>query len=101
MGRASSTHRPVGDYLPSLRIDGATRPLTAHDLLTRSGRLARGSLFPGDPAFRPARRGARHRFHYCNMAFRRSATCSQLDGRPLSACFRARILDRHEFDPNR
>src|SRR5580692_2856342 len=27
-------HRPIAEYLPWLRFDGATRPLTTHDLLT-------------------------------------------------------------------
>ena len=87
-------HRPIREYLPSLRLDGLTRPLTAHDLLTHSAALPDGPLFPADPAFR-------HRataepgtfFHYCNMGYEALGDLlAQLDGRPLSECFRARII---------
>jgi len=87
-------HRPIREYLPSLRLDGLTRPLTAHDLLTHSAALPDGPLFPADPAFRyraTAEPGTF--FHYCNMGYEALGDLlAQLDGRSLSECFRARIL---------
>ena len=87
-------HRPVGDYLPWLRFDPATRPITPHDLLTHSAALPDGPLFPADPAFRHRATAAPGTFfHYCNMAYEAlGLLLSQLDGRPLAECFRARIL---------
>lgn len=41
-------HRPLEQYLPWLRFDGLGRSLTAHDLLTHSGGLPDGPLFPTD-----------------------------------------------------
>ena len=87
-------HRPVGDYLPWLRFDPATRPITPHDLLTHSAALPDGPLFPADPAFRHRATAAPGTFfHYCNMGYEAlGLLLSQLDGRPLAECFRARIL---------
>jgi len=87
-------HRPIGDYLPWLRFDPATRPITAHDLLTHSAALPDGPLFPTDPAFRHRATAAPGTFfHYCNMGYEAlGLLLSQLDGRPLPECFRARIL---------
>jgi len=88
-------HRPVLDYLPTLRLDGLTRPLTAHDLLTHSAALPDGELFPADPAFRyrsTAEPGTF--FHYCNMAFDALGhLVAKLDGRSLAESFRARIFE--------
>jgi CubicO group peptidase (beta-lactamase class C family) len=88
-------HRPLGDYLPWLRFDAATRPITAHDLLTHSAALPDGPLFPADPAFRHRATAAPGTFfHYCNMGYEAlGLLLSQLDGRPLAECFRARILE--------
>jgi D-alanyl-D-alanine carboxypeptidase len=88
-------HRPVGDYLPWLRFDAASRkPITPHDLLTHSAALPDGPLFPADPAFRHRATAAPGTFfHYCNMGYEAlGLLLSQLDGRPLAECFRARIL---------
>jgi D-alanyl-D-alanine carboxypeptidase len=87
-------HRPVGDYLPWLRFDPAARAITAHDLLTHSAALPDGPLFPADPAFRHRATAAPGTFfHYCNMGYEAlGLLLSQLDGRPLAECFRARIL---------
>jgi CubicO group peptidase (beta-lactamase class C family) len=87
-------HRPVREYLPWLRFDAATRPLTAHDLLTHSAALPDGPLFPADPAFRYRATAAPGTFfHYCNMGYEAlGLLLTELDGRPLAACFRARIL---------
>ena len=87
-------HRPVGEYLPWLRFDPATRPITAHDLLTHSAALPDGPLFPADPAFRHRATAAPGTFfHYCNMGYEAlGVLLSQLDGRPLAECLRARIL---------
>jgi CubicO group peptidase (beta-lactamase class C family) len=87
-------HRPIDDYLPWLRFDAATRPLSAHDLLTHSAALPDGPLFPTDPAFRYRATAAPGTyFHYCNMGYEAlGLLLAQLDGRPLAAAFRARIL---------
>ncbi len=88
-------HRPVGEYLPWLRFDPTSRkPITAHDLLTHSAALPDGPLFPADPAFRHRATAAPGTFfHYCNMGYEAlGVLLSQLDGRPLAECFRARIL---------
>jgi CubicO group peptidase (beta-lactamase class C family) len=87
-------HRPIAEYLPWLRFDGATRPLTTHDLLTHSAGLPDGPLFPTDPAFRyRAGSAPGTHFHYCNMGYDAMGhLLAQLDGRPLPSCFRARIL---------
>ena len=87
-------HRPVGDYLPWLRFDPATRPITPHDLLTHSAALPDGPLFPADPAFRHRATAAPGTFfHYCNMAYEAlGLLLSHVDGRPLAECFRARVL---------
>jgi D-alanyl-D-alanine carboxypeptidase len=87
-------HRPVREYLPWLRFDAATRPITAHDLLTHSAALPDGPLFPADPAFRYRATAAPGTFfHYCNMGYEAlGLLLTELDGRPLAACFRARIL---------
>ncbi len=87
-------HRPILDYLPTLRLDGLTRPLTSHDLLTHSAGLPDGLLFPGDPAFRHRGTAAPgHVFHYCNMGYEAlGLLLAELDGRSLAESFRARIL---------
>jgi|HubBroStandDraft_1064217.scaffolds.fasta_scaffold01697_4 CubicO group peptidase (beta-lactamase class C family) len=88
-------HRPVADYLPWLRFDPSSRgPITPHDLLTHSAALPDGPLFPADPAFRHRATAAPGTFfHYCNMGYEAlGLLLSQLDGRPLAECFRARIL---------
>jgi D-alanyl-D-alanine carboxypeptidase len=87
-------HRPIGEYLPWLRFDPATRPITAHDLLTHSAALPDGALFPADPAFRHRATAAPGTlFHYCNMGYEAlGLLLSQLDGRALAESFRARIL---------
>ncbi|MGC1523435.1 MAG: serine hydrolase domain-containing protein [Steroidobacteraceae bacterium] len=88
-------HRPIGDYLPWLRFDPTSqKPITAHDLLTHSAALPDGPLFPADPAFRHRATAAPGTFfHYCNMGYEAlGVLLSQLDGRPLAECFRARIL---------
>ena len=87
-------HRPIREYLPWLRFDAATRPLTAHDLLTHSAALPDGALFPADPALRYRATAAPGTFfHYCNMGYEALGhLLSQLDGRPLAECFRARVL---------
>jgi CubicO group peptidase (beta-lactamase class C family) len=87
-------HRPILEYLPWLRFDSATRPLTAHDLLTHSAGLPDGILFPADPALRHRATSAPGTvFHYCNMGYEALGhLLVKMDGRPLAACFRARIL---------
>ena len=87
-------HRPIREYLPWLRFDAATRPLTAHDLLTHSAALPDGALFPADPAFRYRATAAPGTFfHYCNMGYEAlGCLLAQLDGRPLGESFRARVL---------
>ncbi len=87
-------HRPIRQYLPWLRFDAATRPLTAHDLLTHSAALPDGPLFPTDPAFRHRANAAPGTyFHYCNMGYEAlGQLLSELDGRPLAASLRARLL---------
>ena len=91
---ALDLHRPIRKYLPWLPFDEGSRPLTAHDLLTHSAALPDGPLFPADPTlrYRPtAAPGAF--FHYCNMGFDALGhLLASLDGRPLDASFRARIL---------
>jgi D-alanyl-D-alanine carboxypeptidase len=88
-------HRPIRQYLPWLRFDAATRPLTAHDLLTHSAALPDGPLFPTDPALRHRANAAPGSyFHYCNMGYEALGhLLSELDGRPLAASFRARLLE--------
>jgi CubicO group peptidase (beta-lactamase class C family) len=88
-------HRPIRGYLPWLRFDAATRPLTAHDLLTHSSALPDGALFPTDPGFRHRPTAAPGTFfHYCNMGYEALGhLLAQLDGRPLAECFRARLLE--------
>lgn len=87
-------HRPVLDYLPGLRLDGLTRPLAAHDLLTHSAGLPDGELFPADPAFRHRATAAPGTlFHYSNMAYEAlGLLLARLDGRSLAESFRARLL---------
>ncbi len=87
-------HRPILEYLPWLRFDAATRPLTAHDLLTHSAALPDGALFPTDPAYRYRATAAPGTFfHYCNMGYEALGhLLAQLDGRSLAASFRARLL---------
>lgn len=86
--------RPIDDYLPGLRIDGVTKPLTPHDFLTHSAGLPDGQLFPGDPSFRhraTAEPGTY--FHYSNMAYEAlGLLLEKIDGRPIAESFRARIL---------
>ena len=79
-------HRPIADYLPWLRFEPATRPLTAHDLLTHSAALPDGPLFPADPAFRHRANAAPGTyFHYCNMGYEALGhLLATLDGRPLA-----------------
>jgi CubicO group peptidase (beta-lactamase class C family) len=88
-------HRPIRGYLPWLRFDSATRPLTAHDLLTHSAALPDGALFPTDPGFRHRATAAPGTFfHYCNMGYDALGhLLAELDGRPLAECFRARLLE--------
>ncbi|MEP6548421.1 MAG: serine hydrolase domain-containing protein [Gammaproteobacteria bacterium] len=88
-------HRPIRQYLPWLRFDAATRPLTAHDLLTHSAALPDGPLFPTDPAFRHRANAAPGTyFHYCNMGYEALGhLLSELDGRPLAESFRVRLLE--------
>ena len=88
-------HRPVLEYLPSLRFDGLTRPLTVHDLLTHSAALPDGSLFPADPTFRHRATAAPGTiFHYSNMAYEALGhLLVKLDGRSLAESFRARLLE--------
>jgi D-alanyl-D-alanine carboxypeptidase len=87
-------HRPINEYLPWLRFDKATRPISAHDLLTHSAALPDGPLFPPDPAFRHRATAAPGTFfHYCNMGYEALGhLLVTLDGRPLPEIFRARIL---------
>jgi len=87
-------HRPIQEYLPWLRFDNAGQPLTAHHLLTHSGALPDGPLFPADPAFRHRATAAPGSFfHYCNMGYAALGfLLEQLDGRPLMDSLRARIL---------
>jgi CubicO group peptidase (beta-lactamase class C family) len=87
-------NRPIAEYLPWLRFDAATRPLTTHDLLTHSAALPDGPLFPTDPVFRHRATAAPGTFfHYCNMGYEAMGhLLVHLDGRPLGECFRARIL---------
>ena len=86
--------RPIAEYLPWLRIDGAGRPITAHDLLTHSAALPDGPPFPADPAFRyRANAAPGSYFHYCNMGFAAMGhLLEQIDGRPLDVALRERIL---------
>ncbi len=87
-------HRPIRQYLPWLRFDAATRPLTAHDLLTHSAALPDGPLFPTDPAFRHRANAAPGTyFHYCNMGYEALGhLLCELDGRTLAESFRVRLL---------
>lgn len=87
-------HRPINEYLPWLRFDAATRPITAHDLLTHSAALPDGPLFPPDPAFRHRATAAPGTFfHYCNMGYEALGhLLVTVDGRPLAEIYRARVL---------
>ena len=87
-------HAPLARYLPALRLDGLTRPLTPHDLLTHSAGLPDGELFPADPAFRHRATAAPGTaFHYSNMGYEAlGLLLAELDGRSLAESFRARIL---------
>lgn len=87
-------HRPVREYLPWLRFDDASAPITAHHLLTHGAALPDGALFPADPAFR-------HRatappgtlFHYCNMGYEAlGLLLAGIDGGSVAESFRRRIL---------
>ena len=86
--------RPIQEYLPWLRFDGFTEPLTAHALMTHAGALPDGQLYPADPAFRhraTANPGAF--FHYCNMGWEAlGSLLEMIDGRPLAEALRERIL---------
>lgn len=86
--------RPIADYLPGLRLDGATRPITAHDLLTHGAALPDGPLFPGNPAFRHRATAAPGTFfHYCNMGYETLGLLIEaLDRRSFAESLRARIL---------
>jgi CubicO group peptidase (beta-lactamase class C family) len=87
-------HRPIVDYLPWLRIDSSTRPISAHDLLTHSAALPDGPLFPADPALRHRANAAPGSyFHYCNMGYQALGyLLATLDARSLAESLRARVL---------
>jgi D-alanyl-D-alanine carboxypeptidase len=87
-------HRPIASYLPWLRFDPATRPITTHDLLTHAAALPNGPLFPGDPALRYRATAAPGTFfHYCNTGYRALGhLLAALDGRTLAEALRARLL---------
>ena len=87
-------HKPIKSYLPWLRFDPATRPLSAHDLLTHGAALPDGPLFPADPAFRYRATAAPGAFfHYCNMGYEAIGhLVAALDGKPLADVFRTRIF---------
>jgi len=87
-------NRPIGEYLPWLRFDAATRPISAHDLLTHAAALPDGPLFPADPALRYRATAAPGTFfHYCNMGYDALGhLLVALDQRRLGEVFRTRIL---------
>jgi len=87
-------HRPIAEYLPWLRFDPATRPISAHDLLTHGAALPNGPLFPTDPALRyRATQAPGTVFHYCNTGYAALGhLLAALDGRPLPEALRARVL---------
>lgn len=86
--------RPIAEYLPALRLDPATRPITAHDLLTHGAALPDGPLFPANPALRHRATAAPGTFfHYCNMGYETLGLLIEtLDKRSYAAAVRARIL---------
>jgi CubicO group peptidase (beta-lactamase class C family) len=86
--------KPIHHYLPWLRFDAATRPLSTHDLLTHAAALPDGPLFPADPAFRHRPTAAPGTFfHYCNMGYEAVGhLLVALDQKPLPEVLRARIL---------
>jgi len=88
-------HRPITDYLPWLRFDPATRPITAHDLLTHSAALPDGPLFPADPSLRYRASAAPGTiFHYSNMGFEAlGLLVASIDRRPLAQVIRERMLE--------
>ena len=87
-------HRPIADYLPWLRFDPATRPISTHDLLTHAAALPNGPLFPADPSLRYRATAAPGSvFHYCNTGYAALGhLLATLDGRPLADALRARLL---------
>ncbi len=88
-------HRPVGEYLPWLRIRSRFEPVTAHHLLTHSSGVSGGwEVFPSDPdqghraAYAPG-----ERFHYNNMLYEvLGYLVWTLDGRELPDVLRDRIF---------
>ncbi len=86
--------RPIASYLPALRLDPATRPITAHDLLTHGAALPDGPLFPANPALRHRATAAPGTcFHYCNMGYETLGLLIEtLDKRSFADAVRARIL---------
>jgi len=86
--------RPIAAYLPELKLDPATRPITAHDLLTHGAALPDGPLFPANPALRYRATAAPGTFfHYCNMGFETLGLLIEtLDKRSYADAVRARIL---------
>jgi CubicO group peptidase (beta-lactamase class C family) len=87
-------HRPIAEYLPWIRFDAATRPITPHDLLTHGAALPDGALFPADPTLRHKATAAPGTFfHYCNMGFEALGLLIEtLDKRSFPESVRARIL---------
>ena len=87
-------HKPIAGYLPWLRFDPATRPLTAHDLLTHAAALPDGDLFPANPALRHRATAAPGTFfHYCNMGYQALGLLIEtLDGRSFGESVRVRVL---------
>ena len=87
-------NRPIAEYLPTLRLDPATRPITAHDLLTHGAALPDGPLFPANPALRHRATAAPGTFfHYCNMGFETLGLLIEtLDKRSYADSVRSRIL---------
>jgi len=87
-------HRPISAYLPWLKFDPATRPITTHDLLTHGAALPDGALFPADPTLRHRATAAPGTFfHYCNMGFEAMGLLIEtLDGRSFAEALRARLL---------
>ena len=86
--------KPIAAYLPSLKLDAATRPITAHDLLTHGAALPDGPLFPANPALRHRATAAPGTFfHYCNMGFETLGLLIEtLDKRSYADSVRTRIL---------
>jgi len=87
-------HRPVREYLPWLRFDDASAPITTHHLLTHGAALPDGALFPADPAFRHRATAAPGTlFHYCNMGYEAlGLLLAGIDGGSVAQSFRRRIL---------